>query len=267
LTEGKFIQVNDLRLYYEEAGSGEALILLHGTMGSSAVWRPYLPVLSPHGRVIVPDLRDHGRTTFTPDFDPAPMAEQNAADIIGLLDALAIERAVLCGWSRGGGIATRTAYLYPDRVRGLIVGGVTLEVTDATRAMLYAMGLDGPGQPNMSRAQQTIPDIVALWQQTHVQTEDHWLRLIERMSHGMLNPTLVPTEAEIAAIGTPTLIVWGDRDQFLPVEQAVTLYRWLPDAQLSIIPNADHFVTRTHQAEFGGIVSRFLATLFQREST
>jgi pimeloyl-ACP methyl ester carboxylesterase len=118
----------------------------------------------------------------------------------------------------------------------------------------------------MMRGQQAIPDIVCRWQQTHVQTEDHWLRLIERMSHGMFNPTMLPSEAEIATIETPTLIVWGDRDQFLPVEQAVTLYRWLPNAQLAVIPDADHFVTRTHQAEYGRLVTNFLDALFQRES-
>ena len=257
---------NDLTIYYEESGSGDPLILLHGSMGSSAVWHPYLPVFAAHGQVIAPDLRDHGRTTFTPDFDLAKMAAQNAADVVGLLDALAIDRAVLCGWSRGGVIALRTAYLYPDRVSGLIVGGVTLEVTDAMRATLYAMGLDGPGQPNLARAQQTIPDIVARWQQTHVQTEDHYIRLIERMSHGMFKSATMPSKAELATIETSTLIVWGDRDQFLPVEQAVTLYRWMPTAQLAVIPNADHMVTRTHQAEFGRIVTNFLDNLSHGET-
>jgi pimeloyl-ACP methyl ester carboxylesterase len=261
MTDGNFIQVNDLSIYYEEAGSGEALVLLHGSMGNGAVWQPYLPVFSPYGRVIVPDLRDHGRTTFTPDFDLDQTAAQNAADVIALLDGLEIERAVLCGWSRGGGIALRTAFHYPERMRGLIVGGVTLEVTDATRATLYAMGLDGPGKPNWARGQKAIPDIIARWQQTHVQTPDHYIRLLERNSHGMFKSNVMPSQRELATIATPTLIVWGDRDQFLPVEQAITLYRWLPNAQLAIIPNADHLVTRTHQGEFGRIVTNFLTTV------
>ncbi|MFQ5421149.1 MAG: alpha/beta fold hydrolase, partial [Anaerolineae bacterium] len=123
-----------------------------------------------------------------------------------------------------------------------------------------AMGLDGPGQVNLARAHKAIPDLIALWQRTHTQFPDHWLRLLERQSHLMLNPPLL-TVADLATIDAPTLIIWGDRDQFLPVEQAVAVYRMLPNARLAVIPNADHFVTRTHEAQFHQIVADFLATL------
>jgi len=62
-------------------------------------------------------------------------------------------------------------------------------------------------------------------------------------------------------IDTPTRIIWGDRDQFLPIELAVEVYRALPNAQLAIIPNAGHFVTRTHEAQFRQIVTDFLVPL------
>jgi pimeloyl-ACP methyl ester carboxylesterase len=261
MTDGNFIPVNDISMYVEEAGSGEAVILLHGSMGSSAVWQPYLPLFAPYGRVIAPDLRDHGRTTFSADSDvnTAEIGAQYAADIIGLLDALGIEQATFCGWSFGGNLALNVAEHYPERVRGLVVGGVTLRMTDAARAALQAMGLDGPGQVNLERGQQMVPHLFALWQQTHTQSADHWLRLLERLSHAMLNPPPL-TQETLRRIEAPTLLVWGDRDQFLPVEEAVTLYRWLPNAQLAIIPNADHMVTRTHQGEFGRIVTNFLTT-------
>ena len=264
MTSSNFIQVNDLNMYYEEAGRSRALILLHGSMGSSAVWQPYLPVFSPYGRVIVPDLRDHGQTTFTPTFDLARAVAQSAADVIGLLDALGIEQATLCGWSGGGNYALHVAQQYPERVRALIVGGVTLRMTDAARATLQAMGLDSPGQVNVDRGQQMVPHLIALWQQTHSQTPDHWLRLLERLSYLMLNPPPLEKEA-VRTIAAPALIVWGDRDQFLPVDEAVTLYRWLPNARLAVIPNADHFVMRTHQLEFGRVITNFLEALAQEE--
>jgi pimeloyl-ACP methyl ester carboxylesterase len=265
MTAGNFVQVNDLSVYYEEAGSGEALVLLHGSMGTSAVWQPYLPLFSSYGRVVVPDLRDHGHTTFTPDFDPAQSADQTAADIIGLLDALGIEQATFCGWSGGGHYALHVAQHHPERVRALVVGGVTLRMSDAARATLHVMGLDGPGQVNVDRGQQAVPHLIALWQQTHTQTADHWLRLLGRVSHLMLNPPPFSKET-VKTIATPTLIVWGDRDQFVPVEQAVTLYRWLPNARLAVVSNADHFVTRTHPAQFGRIVVDFLDDLIQQDS-
>ncbi|MFQ5399399.1 MAG: alpha/beta fold hydrolase [Anaerolineae bacterium] len=260
MTPSNSVTANGLNIYHEEAGSGEPLFLLHGAMGSSANWQPTIPHLASFSRVIAPDLRDHGRTPFTPDPDPTHLAEQVTEDIVGLMDALALERAALCGWSGGGDTALRVACRYPDRVRALIVGGVTHRITDAARATLAAMGLDGPGQVNLARAHKAIPDLIALWQRTHTQFPDHWLRLLERQSHLMLNPPLL-TVADLATIDAPTLIIWGDRDQFLPVEQAVAVYRMLPNARLAVIPNADHFVTRTHEAQFHQIVADFLATL------
>jgi pimeloyl-ACP methyl ester carboxylesterase len=73
----------------------------------------------------------------------------------------------------------------------------------------------------------------------------------------MINPTL-PVEDDLKQITVPTLIVWGDRDQFLPVEEAVDVYRLIPNAQLAGVPNADHFVTRTNVAIFAELVKAFI---------
>ena len=73
----------------------------------------------------------------------------------------------------------------------------------------------------------------------------------------MINPTL-PAEDDLKQITVPTLIVWGDRDQFLPVEDAVKAYRLIPSAQLAVVPNADHFVTRTKVMLFAELVKEFV---------
>ena len=72
----------------------------------------------------------------------------------------------------------------------------------------------------------------------------------------MINPTL-PADDDIKQIAVPTLIIWGDRDQFLPVDDAVELYRLVPNAQLAVVPNADHFVTRTNVKLFAELVKEF----------
>jgi pimeloyl-ACP methyl ester carboxylesterase len=85
----------------------------------------------------------------------------------------------------------------------------------------------------------------------------HWKELLTRLSYELINPTL-PAEEHLKGIIAPTLIIWGDRDQFLPVEVALALYRLLPDAQLAVVPGADHFVTRTKVPLFAGLLKAFL---------
>lgn len=157
----------------------------------------------------------------------------------------------------GDDLAIDGALHYPDRIGGLIVGGVTHRLPENYFASLQWMGLEGPGLVNFERAQENIPELVAVWQAEHVQSPSHWQDLVTEVSYEMVNPTL-PAEDELRSIAHPTLIVWGDRDQFLPVENAVDLYHLLPNAQLAVVPGADHFVTRTRVALFAGFVKVFL---------
>jgi len=149
------------------------------------------------------------------------------------------------------------AIRYPDCVSKLIVGGITLRVTEAARATLMAMGLEGPGQINFEQAEKAIPQLTNVWKKEHVQSPVHWKELLTQVSFEMINPTL-PAEDDLKQINVPTLIIWGDRDQFLPVEDAVELYRLIPNAQLAVVPNADHFVTRTNVRSFAELVKEFV---------
>lgn len=107
------VEVNGARLWYDEAGSGPPLLLLHGGLGDSGLWEPVVPFLAPHFRTIRTDLRFFGRSTGP----AAPWSWEN--DVIGVLDALDVERAALAGLSMGGRIAINTALIHPQRVRAL----------------------------------------------------------------------------------------------------------------------------------------------------
>jgi len=107
------VEVNGARLWYDEAGSGPALLLLHGGLGDSGLWEPVVPFLAEHFRTIRTDLRFFGRSTGP----AAPWSWQE--DAIGVLDALGIERAALAGLSLGGRLATEIALAHPDRVSAL----------------------------------------------------------------------------------------------------------------------------------------------------
>ena len=249
-----FVSANGIKIYYESVGSGKSLIFLHGSMGTGKVWKPYVPILLNDFNSILPDVRGHGKTENP---DKAIDLHLIADDIVALIEALKLEKPFLCGWSGGGDVSLDVAIRYPDCVSGLIVGGVTHRISESYFASLKAMGLEGPGKVNFEQAEQNIPQLINLWKTEHVQSPLHWKELVTQLSFEMINPTL-PAEDNLKQITLPTLIVWGDRDQFLPIEDAIELYRLIPNAQLAVIPNANHFVTRTHVLLFAELVKEFL---------
>jgi 3-oxoadipate enol-lactonase len=104
------VDVNGARLWYEEAGDGPAVLLLHGGLGDSGLWEPVVPFLAERFRTIRTDLRFFGRST-----GPAvPWSWQE--DVVGVLDALDVELAALVGLSLGGRIALDVALARPERV-------------------------------------------------------------------------------------------------------------------------------------------------------
>jgi pimeloyl-ACP methyl ester carboxylesterase len=249
-----FVNANGIKIFYESFGSGKPLIFLHGIMGTSQVWKPYVPLLSNDFNIILPDVRGHGKTENpSKKIDLHSMAD----DIAALIDALKLDKPFLCGWSTGGDISLDIAMRYPDCVSRLIVGGVTLRVTEAAIETLKAMGLEAPGQINFEQAEKAIPQLTEVWKNDHSQSPSYWKELLIQVSFEMINPTL-PAEDDLKRISIPTLIIWGDRDQFLPVEDAVELYRLIPNAQLAVVPNADHFVTRMKVPLFAELVKEFV---------
>jgi pimeloyl-ACP methyl ester carboxylesterase len=250
----EFVNANGINIHYESFGSGKSLIFLHGAMGTSQVWKPYVPILSNDFNIILPDVRGHGKTE-----NPGKNIDLHMIgdDIVALIDALKLNKPYVCGWSMGGDVGLDIAMRYPDCVSGLIVGGVTLHISETYSASLKAMGLEGPGRINFEQAEKSIPQFFDLWKTEHVLSPLHWEELLTQLSFEMINPTL-PAENDLKQINVPTLIVWGDRDQFLPVEDAVELYRLIPTAQLAVVPNADHFVTRTKVMLFAELVKGFV---------
>jgi pimeloyl-ACP methyl ester carboxylesterase len=108
------VDVNGARLWYDEAGEGPAILLLHGGLGDSGLWEPVVPLLAQRFRTIRTDLRFFGRSV-----GPAvPWSWQE--DAIGVLDELGVERAALVGLSLGGKLALDIALAYPERLWAVV---------------------------------------------------------------------------------------------------------------------------------------------------
>ena len=108
------VDVNGARLWYDEAGAGQTVLLLHGGLGDSGLWEPVVPFLAERFRTIRTDLRFFGRST-----GPAvPWSWEK--DVVGVLDELEIERTALVGLSLGGKLALDVALAHPQRLWAVV---------------------------------------------------------------------------------------------------------------------------------------------------
>ena len=113
--------VNGVSLHYEEHGSGEPLVLLHGGLGAGEMFEAIMPALSARRRVITVDLQGHGGTA---DVDRPLRPQTMADDVAALIEHLGLPRADVMGYSLGGLVALRTAIQHPQRVRRLVLVSV-----------------------------------------------------------------------------------------------------------------------------------------------
>lgn len=122
----KSVDVNEITLSYLDAGEGPAILLCHGFPETSQSWHKQLPALAAAGyRAIAPDLRGYGESSC-PESSDVYTTFHLVGDLIGLMDALSIERAVIIGNDWGATVAWQMALMRPDRIRGVIAFGVPM---------------------------------------------------------------------------------------------------------------------------------------------
>lgn len=257
INEGKYAQANGAKIYYEEYGVGEPLILIHGgTLTGRVNWEAYIPVFSLHFRLIIPDSRGHGRTD-----NPSRELSYRlmADDMTAFCQALALEKPLICGYSDGGQIALKLGMHYPQLAKGLIVAAASYRFSEACFEVLRGLGFERPGEVNLEQTQQVRPELLTLWQQAHAEVygAEYWRTLLKQISRMWLTP-LEYTEEDLKKIIVPTLILFGDRDRLLSVEQAVEMYKMIPNAELAVAPNSGHFFSLENPELFAKICLDFL---------
>ncbi|MGA2427669.1 MAG: alpha/beta hydrolase [Candidatus Acidiferrum sp.] len=222
------VQVNGIDLFYEVAGAGEPLLLLHGGGGTHENWtyagrdqflREY--------KLIAPDARGHGRSTNP---QRTITHRQCALDTLALLDHLGIKRCRAIGISMGANILLHMATLLPDRIEAMVVVSCTMYFPEQARAIMRQVQVENqpPSEWETMRKRHPLGDdqIVALWE---------WQRSMS-VSYDDMN--LAPPL--LSRITASTLIVYGDRDFLYPVEMAVDMYRAIPKSALWVVPNGGH---------------------------
>jgi pimeloyl-ACP methyl ester carboxylesterase len=226
------IRADGLEIAYVVEGAGPPLIGLHGATGAGADhYATLLPALRGAFRVHLPDARGHAGTRW--DARDGWTALDLVDDVVALADGLGLASFHLIGYSMGGMTALQVAARLPGRVRTLVAVSIAPE-----------------REPRRSVGRRLLdPERIARedagWARRLAERHDlepgdgRWQRLLAAVVADLdTQPLLSPQD--LRRIDAPTLVVAGDRDPFVPVEQARALARQVRDGRLLILPGIDH---------------------------
>jgi len=253
-------KVNDVEMYYELAGEGEPLLLIHGLGSSTRDWEYQVPTFSQKYQVITIDLRGHGKS----DKPKGPYNMQMfARDIAELLKKLDIESVHILGISLGGGIAFQFAVDYPELVKSLIIVNAGIEIpTDS-----FKMKLEAFKRTFIVRlvGMKKMGEVLA--PRLFIKPEQEELRnkLIERWQENDKKAYLSAMRAligwsvrdELGKIKCPTLVIGSDQD-YAPSSIKEEYTALLSNAKFIEIKDARHAVAVEKPEEFNKIVMKFL---------
>jgi 2-succinyl-6-hydroxy-2,4-cyclohexadiene-1-carboxylate synthase len=262
--------IDGVRLHVETAGSGPALVLLHGFTGNTKTWQGHLDAFAARYTTVAIDLLGHGASDAPAD--PTRYAAAHAVeDVIGVLDRLAVRRAALLGYSMGGRAALATTIAAPERVAALV-----LESTSP--------GLQGH-QARLARAAQDAAQADAIEREGIAPFVDAWERnalfasqedlpeevraslraqRLQNTPAGLANSlrgfgqgVMPPMHDFLAGVAAPTLIIAGALDTGY-VETAEAMREAMPNARLAVVPHAGHAVHLEQPQAFQRLVLEFL---------
>ena len=251
-----YVQVNDIRMYYEEVGSGPPLLLMHGATGSidgpeltrSGGWAELLPLFAQHYRTIHIEHRGHARTD-----NPAGKLsyEMIADDVCCFIEQLGLGPAHMGGVSDGAIVTLHIGMTRPDLVRSLSCVGANYHNDELV------------GEANefvdMEAMERDYPDYPEQYSAVHDRSKypGYWRELFRQLADNLAaNPAY--TTGDLQEISTSTLLMSGENDLWANVEQMVSMRRNITNSEMLILNNAGHTIQHTHPEIVGPVVLDFL---------
>jgi pimeloyl-ACP methyl ester carboxylesterase len=255
-----------------EAGSGPALVMMHGGGGHAEAFSRNVARLSKHFHVICPDFIWHGLSS-APAFDSGNWCRQFSDQILSLLDHMGIQKASYEGESLGGWIAMDLAIRHPERVEKIILNtawGMEMgterngEMSGLKESSLNA--LRNPSRETIRRRMEwlmplggTTDEIVdvrlALWsrEQTRVALLEYYEHLFApECANYLFRPK------DLARITVPTLMLWTEKNPITGPDTAHAMAAVIPDSQVHIVANAAHWPQWERPEEHDEVVTKFL---------
>jgi pimeloyl-ACP methyl ester carboxylesterase len=236
-----------LSLYYMTCGHGPPLLLLHRFFGNGTFsWGRSIPTLAAKYRLIVPDLRGHGRSTN-------PSGEfthrQSATDMFALLDSLGLQQVKAMGMSSGALTLLHMATRQPSRIDAMVLIGATTYWPEQARKIFHA-------SPVESLTAQEYEE-----QRGRHERGDEQYRELQKQFHAFKDSydDMTFTSPDLSKITAHTLIIHGDRDEFFPIEIPMEMYTSIPKSYLWIVPNGGHLAIADHVDGFTVQATQFLS--------
>lgn len=265
---GDFIVANGINTNYHSTGSGDPVLLVHGSgpgVTAWANWRLVLPELSNTRWVIAPDMPGFGYTD-RPEGNTYSL-DHWVAHLLAFIDALELETIDIVGNSFGGALALAFTIRHPTRVKKMVLmgaAGVAFPITE---------GLDRVwGYTPSYETMRELMDLFA-YDRSLVSDELAHLRYQASIRPGFQESfeamfpaprqrwvdALSSTEADIKKIKQPTLVIHGREDQIIPLQSSLTLANWIDDAQLHVFGRCGHWTQIEHADRFCQLLENFFA--------
>jgi pimeloyl-ACP methyl ester carboxylesterase len=266
--------VNGIQLFYDEVGQGTPMVFVHEFAGDYRSWRPQVQFFSRRYRTIAFNARGYPPSDVPPDLKSYSQ-DLAADDIRGLLDALDIRQAHVCGLSMGGYATLHFGLRYPDRALSLVVAGAGYGSVLAEREQfrkdceVTAARIERDGMDKTAEFYAKGPTRVQFMDKDPLGWDEFRRQLAEGSTPGhaltlrgvqMMRPSIFELGDRLEKLEVPTLVVTGDEDEAC-LEPGVYMKRKIPTAGLVVIPKSGHAVNLEEPDAFNRAVLDFVTAV------
>lgn len=271
--KGKFVTVDGKKVHYVEAGNGQPIILIHGFLYHTVMWKKNIDALAEKFKVYAIDLWGWGYSERLKEKEYS--FERYAKQVVGFMDALNIKKATLAGQSMGGGISVYVAAHYPERVdRLILVDPAVIPYPMTTIGKIYQFPFIGefmnaiPGEALMKN------NIKTIWfYDKNKVTEEYCKEVLQPLCikgsyagtmfilRNVLKEPYVEKEANLLAkMSIPTLIIHGREDKAIPLNRSKRLNDLWKGSKLVIFDKAGHSPHEEYPEKFNKLALEFLSS-------
>lgn len=242
---GKFVELNGAKIYYEEYGKGEPLLLIHGNSGSIETMGNQIAYFKSKYRVIALDSRGQGKSELKTD---SLTFVQITKDTEALVNHLKLDSISIIGWSDGGIVGLQMGISGKSKIKKIVAMGANLR-PDSTAIYSWAVkGLQNERKVFSTKIKEK-------------DTSENW-NLLKQIS-GLLADQPNIAAKDLSKIKAKVLVIAGDRD-VIRNEHTVEIFENIPKAQLCIMPGETHFAPASSPEVFNAIANKFLSEPFKR---